>query len=85
MYNFVRGFRRAYKQGALYPGGLIVGLKKHFKKSFMAVLIKILPEFSALLSKKKNQIHSIYMLVVGSGLLSRWLIIMGRIFFVVDR
>ena len=54
------------------------------KKLHGSQLIKILPGFSALLSKKKIKSTQYNMLVVGSGLLSRWLIIMGRIFFVVD-
>ena len=30
-YNFVRGFRWAYKRRALYPRGLITGIKKPFR------------------------------------------------------
>ena len=73
--------------GNLISGRAYSWTEKAFQKKLHgSQLIKILPGFSALLSKKrKNQIHSIYMLVVGSGLLSRWLIIMGCIFFVVDR
>ena len=71
--------------GSLISGKAYSWTEKAFQKKLHgSQLIKILPGFSALLSKKKNQIHSIYMLVVGSGLLSWWLIIMGRIFFVVD-
>ena len=31
LYKFERGFGWAYKQGGLYPGGLISGIKKMFQ------------------------------------------------------
>ena len=44
--NFVSGFRRAYKWGGGQAGGLTTGLKKCFKKDYLAVLMKILLEYS---------------------------------------
>ena len=50
LFNFVSGFKRAYKLGGggggLKPGGLTTGLKKCFKTGYIAVLIKILFEYS---------------------------------------
>ena len=60
LYNFVRRFRGAYKRGRLYSGGLITRLKKCFKTSCIAVLIKILFEFDRFFELQnvvKSRIH----------------------------
>ena len=56
--------------GNLISGRAYSWTGKALKKSYMAVLIKILLEFSALLSEKKIKSISIFRLVVCSGVLS---------------